>query len=246
MNLDVFRRTAGLATTFSGCKAPVIIGSVCARSMAGLTNAGRFGPSKDLSLPATEVDGFLGRVIPSPCFFESVLFNSGCGATGTDLVELDDCFCGGRGATRGDSNGTGTETGDGTGTEIEAGFFDSFGVGAARGDSKGSTGTAIWVGVFDSAGAATVVETPRPTPCGLGVGDGILLLSSELVLRPLVLDKDSARFILSVVLGEDGGPWERSLSAEYLVSVDERAECSTDVRGEGFRELVADEPRDEL
>jgi len=78
-------------------------------------------------------------------------------------------------------------------------------VGAARVDSNGSTGVEVCVGVFGSAGTA-VVKNSRPIPCGLGVGDGILLLSSELVLRPLVLDSDKARLILSVALGEGGAP----------------------------------------
>lgn len=119
---------------------------------------------------------------------------------GTGLVESDVCFWGGRGAARGDSKGNGTDFGDSA-----SGRFKAVGVGAARGDSNGSTGVEFCVGVFGSAGSA-VVKNSRPTPCGLGIGDGILLLSSELVLRPLVLDSDKARLILSVALGEGGAP----------------------------------------
>jgi len=63
----------------------------------------------------------------------------------------------------------------------------------------------VGVGVLGSDSRA-VVKKSSPIPCGLGVGDGILLWSSELVFRPLVLESDRARLILSVVLGEGGAP----------------------------------------
>lgn len=188
MNLLVLRRNAGLATTFSGCKAPDMVGSVFTPSKADLTKAARFGPSNDRSFPPADMDGFLNLVLPRPLFFssflfESFLFKSECWFQfGVERlsVGLEICLGGGRGAVRGDSKGNEIEAGDRLGTVIASGRFVGVG-GAARGDSNGSIRAGFCVGVLGSVGKA-VVKSSSPMLCGLGVGDGILLLSSELIL----------------------------------------------------------------